>query len=475
MGWRLLQGDAPYRDFYDQNWPGVMALHALAIWLFGVNLWSWRTLDFLVFAFTAIALSDLMRMAAGRGAWRVSLIILPLSYISASYLIAGQHDMSAAQILAIAIWFHVRSYSKNIVWWQFGTGVFLAAAVLNKPTVGVILVLLPLHAFWLGISRRKVLIHTLTVTSSALAVLVVSFGIVLRTGTSIQNILDCIYTLNIIMRERYGHLSFVFITKNIVQIRAAWFLPLMLASLPAAFWVSRRVNRSLAGTSLILMFLGGFLSYLIQGRGFHYHLAICLAALMAAQALAIELVASGRVRLGRPRWRRNLGTAFITASIAIIGAKVIVAFYSLPLALLQGDYERHLSRFPTGDNDARVVDVQAFVARLADVPASDCLLVVGQDSAMNYLARRKQPTRFYYSPVIEQARPPLPFAERWLDEWENDLNGADCHFVVISRRVQEEWLYGPGRAAESLRALLGRYHPTGTLGSRAGYIVYEKR
>lgn len=31
MGWRLVEGDIPYRDFFDPNWPGVMGLHALAV------------------------------------------------------------------------------------------------------------------------------------------------------------------------------------------------------------------------------------------------------------------------------------------------------------------------------------------------------------------------------------------------------------------------------------------------------------
>src|SRR5688500_15812803 len=42
LGWRLLAGELPYRDFIDVNWPGVMTWHAVAIWLFGINLWSWR-------------------------------------------------------------------------------------------------------------------------------------------------------------------------------------------------------------------------------------------------------------------------------------------------------------------------------------------------------------------------------------------------------------------------------------------------
>ena len=85
MGWRLLEGDAPYRDFIDMNWPGVMALHALAAWIFGVNLWSWRAFDFALFAASTLFLGDLARRAAGREAARISLMLCPLVYAGASY------------------------------------------------------------------------------------------------------------------------------------------------------------------------------------------------------------------------------------------------------------------------------------------------------------------------------------------------------------------------------------------------------
>ena len=64
MGWRLLAGDRLYVDFIDVNWPGVSGLHALATWVFGAHLWSWRAFDFLMFALSAAFLVDLVRRAA---------------------------------------------------------------------------------------------------------------------------------------------------------------------------------------------------------------------------------------------------------------------------------------------------------------------------------------------------------------------------------------------------------------------------
>lgn len=475
MGWRLLQGDAPYRDFYDQNWPGVMALHALASWLFGVNLWSWRALDFLLFTLSAMALADIVRISAGRDAWRFSLILLPLTYVSASYLIAGQHDMSAAQLLSVALWFHVRGYSRQAARWQIGTGAFLAAAMLNKPTVGGLLILLPLHAAWFGVPARSVVLHSVVAATCMLAALLGSLGIVLGLGATLQNVLDCVYTLNMAVRSEYSRSLWERSASNIVHIRSAWLMPMTLASLPAAYWLVCKNNRSLAGTSLWVLFLAGLISYVFQGRGLNYHLATCLLSLAVGQALSIELVASGRLQFRDLPWARWLRVGFIAFSIGVLGAKMIVAFYSLPLALAQWNYDRHLSRFPTGDNDVTVVDVRAFVERLGKLDSSDCLLAVGEDSSINYLAQRKQPTRFYYSPVIEWARPPLPFAARWLDEWNKDLTNAHCHYVIISKRVHNGWSLGQGRAAESLRMLLARYHTIGTLGKSEGATVYEKR
>src|SRR5436190_17561782 len=78
MGWRVLEGDVPYRDFVDMNWPGLIWIHALATALFGNRIWSWHLLDFALLAMSGGFLADLVRRAAGRTAAFFALLLYPV-------------------------------------------------------------------------------------------------------------------------------------------------------------------------------------------------------------------------------------------------------------------------------------------------------------------------------------------------------------------------------------------------------------
>jgi Dolichyl-phosphate-mannose-protein mannosyltransferase len=471
MGWRLLEGDIPYRDFIDVNWPGVMGLHALAVWIFGVNLWSWHALDFLLFAASALFLADLVRLAAGREAGKLGLILFPVVYLSAWSWMSGQHDMSAAQFLVGALWFHVRGYQRRSWWWQLGTGLFIGAAMLNKPTVGVSGLLLPMQALWLRNSMVSVLKHTAAAGAAAVATLLVALGAVLARGTSLREIVEAVFTYNIATQYVDGNKLTDLIVQIVVYHFRHWSM-YTLAAVPAVVWMLRRVNLSMAGTALPVLWLAGILSYFIQWRDLGYHLAPCLIALAGAAAVSLALVTTGRITLGGIAWQRTIGAGFVALVLVGIGYKLAV-YRSLPMALLSGDYGRYLARFPASDN-LTVADAVSFVRRLDALPTTDCVFVVGESSAINYLSRRRQPTRFYYFPVLDRMRSSLPLFQRWVELWEQDLQVADCRYVLVARWVLSRF-HGPSRVAVALREYLKRYRESGVLGANGEMLIYERR
>jgi hypothetical protein len=150
------------------------------------------------------------------------------------------------------------------------------------------------------------------------------------------------------------------------------------------------------------------------------------------------------------------------------------SYRSLPQALVHGDYARHLSRFKAGDGIS-AAEASAFVESLRNEPNSDCILAVGQGSAINYLSQRRLPTRFYYFPVLVNARPPLPMAQRWVDWWVSDLQAADCRFVLVAQTVRKDWLNGPSQAAAALRRLLEGTRESGSLGAMGAIAVYTRK
>src|SRR5204862_2783909 len=124
------------------------------------HLWSWHCLDLLLLAMASWFLFGLVERAAGRDAAKLCVLLLPLVYASLSGWIPGQHDTSATQFLIGSVWFHWRAYETGRKRWQIGTGLFLAAAMLNKPTVGLLGLLFPLQALWCKESLRSTVRHT---------------------------------------------------------------------------------------------------------------------------------------------------------------------------------------------------------------------------------------------------------------------------------------------------------------------------
>lgn len=472
MGWRLLEGDVPYRDFIDMNWPGVMALHALAASIFGINLWSWRAFDFALFAASAICLGDLARHAAGRDAGKLSLILCPLMYAGAGYWLPGQHDMSAAQFLVAALWFHVRGYERKAWWHQIGTGLCIAAAMLNKPTVGIIGLLLPLHALGFDVPIRRILAHTMTAGAAAVATLLLALGAVFARGTSWNEVVDAIYTYNI-TTQYIGPQDLPGMTFWLLQFHYHAIPAIALGSAPAVLWLVGRPNLSMTATALPVLWLAGALSFFIQWRGLDYHMAPCLLALIGCLPISVALAASGGFGTGTAAWKQLFGAGAVAVSLAWICLRLAATYHSLAPAVLNANYGLHLSRFQAGDK-VTVADTVEFVRRL-EALRPGCVLLVGDASSINYLSQRHIATRFYYFHVLKYAHLPLQLTERWLNLWEEDLLAADCRFALISKSETAQWLPGPSRAAGALRRFLDGYTPAGVIGGENGITVYERK
>ena len=471
LGWRLLEGDAPYRDVIDMNWPGVMGGHALAIWMFGVNLWSWRAFDFLLFGASALLLADIVRQAAGRDAGRLLLLIAPLMYVGDGYWIAGQHDMSAGQCLVVALWFHVRAYGRNVWPWQIGTGVFVALAMLHKPTVAVIAPLLVLQVVWLRKPARQIVAHSAVAGAALSATLAAALGAVLARGTAIPDAVDALYTYNVVTRFVDAMPLGALLVKPANSL--VW-LGATLVSFLAMPWQLGRSTRSVATSVLPVLWLTGIVSYLAQSRGFMYHLAPSFLALAGGLAIALTHAASGRLRLARHRVGAS-GLAALSAAVALgLGYRLFDSYQALPGALLRADYKRHLSRFGAGDG-VTVADAVAFVMKTDQLAAQECLLYVGRASTINYLARRPIPSRFYYFPVIEHAVAPLPMASKWAELWEQDLKSATCATVLLGPRTLEALHKEGGPPVAALRRLLAEYQTAGSIGGKGGVEVLGRR
>ena len=469
LGWRWLNGDTMYVDVIDMNWPGTLAAHALSVAIFGTHLWSWRAFDLACFTLACVCLHDITLQAAGQRAARVFVALAPAMYVASGYWMAGQHDMGAGQCLVLGLWCWLRSEGRPQDRYTLAAGTMFGLAMLYKPTVGVIFLLLPAHALWSRWGWQRALAGTLVAGLAASATLLLAVAGVLALGTPVTALVDATYTYNAFAR--------LYSTKPWVDVAGivSWKPVLMLALCTPAIkrlWFSPPCNA--AGASLAILFATGLLSFLAQRRGLHYHLAPSVLSFMPITAMLVasawEAWTQGRAPL---LTRLGLGTL----AFALLGGTALhvgTVFQALPQALFSGDYNRHLAQFRENDG-LTFADVSTFVRHIEATDTSACVLTVGEVSAINVLSLRRQPTRFYYFPVLINSRPPLPMAQAWISLWEQDLAKANCRYVLVAAKVwQPKGHPVPVQANQALRNLLLQYDPIGELGTN-GMTVYERR
>jgi 4-amino-4-deoxy-L-arabinose transferase-like glycosyltransferase len=459
MGWRIVEGDVPYRDFIDTNWPGPFWLHALSTAVFGNRIWSWRALDFLGLAMSAAFLADLLRRSTGKASARFLLLILPLLYAGLSEWVSGQQDMSAAHLLCAVLWFHSRAQEPGGWGYSLGAGAFLGAAMLVKPTAGALGALLAAQALLLGVPFWRAAGQAALEAAAAIAVLASGFAILLGTGASARDILDCAWTANVHPPADWTRPLMEVLTGLIFK--SGWWLLLSVASLPGALRVLRKEHRSIGSTAPLVLWITGLASYWFQRRGVAYHLSFgfpAMAALMAT-GLGTAWETPGRLRRCAAgllvvilfvgwRWGRNYNSVF---------------------------QDRHYRRYQEAEG-LTIAEAIALAARMErEVPRDESVLAFGCASSMNFLARRRQPSHFIYVPILMSAVPPFPLADHWADVWDQDLGRSVPRWCLVPADCQE-WLERDVRPAKTLRTLLARsFQREGIVGRNPGLILYVRK
>ena len=468
LGWRVVEGDVPYREVIDMNWPGVMTLHAVAIWIFGLELWSWRAMDFALFAMTAICLSDIVRLVAGKRAGLVCLVLAPVIYVGAMSGVAGQHDMTAGQFLVAAMWCQVRGFNRRSLLWPLGSGLLLGVAIVNKPTVGTLALLIPAQSLWHGAGLIRTAGRSFVLGVGILLSIGVFAWLLMHLGTTWDELLDSIYTYN--LHAQYAD------SKSLAQLlhprNSVTFCLALIASIPATIWLMASPQRSIASTALPILWVVGLISFLVQRKGFAYHLSPSFLAMIGAVSMSVVLVADGRA-FGS--WSALSGTKRIALAamlLAGIGAGVVRAYDGLIPAAITGEYSRYYARFHSGGNMS-VADAVGLISEIGLLSSEDCAFVVGASLLVNLQTRRPQPTAFYIPAILASANAPMPMASRWRARWREDIENLRCTYVLVAAR-DAKWLESEDSSARLLAAKLdNNYRAIRRVGS-SDVVLYQR-
>lgn len=474
--WRLLSGDVPYRDVMDVNWPGVIALHAVSLSVFGVNTWSWRAFDFLLMIPAALCLADLVRQSVGDLGGRIALLVTPLLYVSAGYWVAGQKDMTGGLLLVAALWLHVRGYRHGGVALHAAAGMCIGLAVLNKPTLALLLPMLPVHALAHRYPWPRVAVATLIGAAAFCIALALAVVALLSLGTGWRDFAEMLFTYPQSVRS-LNAAALNHVLDKLVHLRMSGFWTLLIAAcLPVWAVLYRRRALSMAATALGVLWLTGLLSAIVQVHGYGYHLSPSLLAAIGTLSIALALGIGAESSTGRSAWRSLIAIATVLVVAGGVAYRLQLSYGGLLDAGRAGNLDPYRERFRAeAGSTLSLADALRFVRSLDHEADRSCVFFVGEGSAINLLAQRPYPTRFYYLPTIRRAEPPLPMSAHWNELWAADLARADCRYVLVSYARHADWIDGPSEAAAALRALLARYEQVESLGRDGAVRVYRLR
>ncbi len=478
LGWRLLAGDRLYVDVVDENWPFGVWLHALSTFLFGNQLYAWRILDFLLMLLGLAFLADLVRRIWGRTVALGVLALYPALYVTVGGIwIAGQRDLVCGHVLFIALWFDWLAWQRGKSALQLGTGAGLAMAFLTKPTSGFLGPALILIA-WMRIASerermREAVGHLLIAgVTSAISVLA-GLAIVLALGTPLEAIRDALLTMNL-PAYRGESASWNRLATTALEQHGGswpWISALALGACISIWFNGSRWARS-ACLGLVLLAFSGLLSYLLQARGFAYHLGLYFTAL-----LALACIGAGRLlrsaNSGTRTGPRLAAGALLLLVVLGTGLKLRNTLAAPALWLTGSESDaNYFARYEAG-GVLTVADAVALSERArAQIPAGETLLVWSTTSLISFLAEIPQPTRFFYFPTLARALPDTELGGRWNEAFREDLERGPPAWCYVDREAMHARFRRMPAWRDLNEFLRERYFP---LEMDRGLELYERR
>jgi hypothetical protein len=429
VAWRIGEGDVPYRDVFDMNFPGVYLLHLLVIRTLGAGDLAWRLFDLAWLAFAATAVAAFTapwgRAAAGAGA-----LLFALYHLAGGAWQAGQRDFLLCPLLlagALGVARGVESRRRGALAWA---GLAMGLSMTLKPHAVVLAAALagmvalaawrtgggvsaPLGVFAAGVVVAPLAVGGWLAAAGALpAWRVIVFGYLLP------------------LYSRLGRTS-----EWSVHRGEAWIAIGAGAVLSAGLALSGgRFGARHAAAGLGVLY--GVLHFVGQGKGWEYHLYP-----LAAFALALMVA---EVPAALARWRRPAAAVLI---LCVVAAGALLA--DKAVAAGAAGWER------TKAGRARVL-AASLAARLRPGDTVQVLdTTAGGIHALLWLGVR-QPTRFLYDfhffhnaghPTIQGLRAEL-------------IRGLDTRPPALVVLFEEGWPaggYGRLDTFPALRERLARY------------------
>ncbi len=404
-GWRILQGEIPYRDIWDHKTPGIFYLDALGLALDADSLWGVWGLEWLFVCAATILLFLLVRRLFGALSAMVSLSMV--LFVLADLLAGGNlTQLPALPFQAGGLWLALKltrnpEESRTWLW----LGVLTACTVLfRQNSIGIFVAAAAWMLIWAALHRKPAPILGAALNGLA-GVLIVALPVVLYFAyhSALADLWDASFLFN-----------FYYASEGGVQER--------IAALASGF-------QALGGMGLAVFLLAGFVlavpAWVEHRTSPAPEIRRYLQYLSLAFVLEIALVVmSGRPRL--PYFIAVLPVATVLTGYCfsrlenwIAGkstratAQRILAF-SLVLGLFYA-YPKYQETLRANQSIQRPLDVISYIQQ--HTSHEDQVLLVGAETSINFETRRTSPTRFVYQyPLQRQAYAQPDYLEEFFED-----------------------------------------------------------
>lgn len=399
VGWRLLNGDIPYRDVWDHKPPLIYFVDALGLAITPHSLWGVWFLQAIFIFFTLLLVYKLLDKEFGIYAALAGTVVLTSGLLT--ILEKGNVTEEYALIFqALGFWLFINAWKKNFtIRASFWIGVWGGLAFNFKQTTIGIWITYGIFLLAIRLFQRKSPFKDLLSLLAGWSIPSIVVVIYLASQNALTDFWEQAFLYNFVYigkHEGIRRLIPVFL-KGFLYLQNGWVLYLSVVGWLVGLvyvWVRRKAFADV--NPLILIALVNLpieiILITISGRSIlHYYLTpLPVMAILAGSLVYTLPFLVGRIsRIDSQKIQRWVPS--IVLAIVLIGQVGQFQYYPQYVRILR-------------DNDyAPVID---YVAK--NTKESDQVLLIGAESVVNFLARREAPTRYVYQyPLALLGRRPM--------------------------------------------------------------------
>lgn len=272
--WLISQGAIPYRDFFDQQFPGLYLLHLCIIKFLGPGDFAWRMADLLSLLLINIGIFSFLKKSGTLPA------LLAVSLISCYHLNgdpfhAGQRDFFMLMFFMLGTFCTASSLERSFALTQlFFGGLLLGAVTMIKPHAALYLLMMASVIAGCVVRQRQSMLKPIAVFFISATIVPTGILIWLALNGGLLPLIDIIFNYLIPIYATMKHPGAEI--SNLLTGELVLYVPIVIESAClvmislAAFFMQKRLQLQMVISTLGLTY--GIFHFISQGRAWHYHL-----------------------------------------------------------------------------------------------------------------------------------------------------------------------------------------------------------